>query len=516
MIENRNKHILIIASHALTVLGAFILAIHPILWLVGSWTDASYDSDGLWVFLFVFGLFLWSISSEKNNDAGKKKYLALILLLCTALVRLIGQVLAINIIGAVALVIDIYAIGLLMNLSSRRRSLSAGWLAIIFAFSLPLERVIQRTIGYILQHISADGSCFILSSIFESVHCEGIRILINNKDVLVDLPCSGAHSTLLLLLLYSAFMALYQPSLKQGIIGLILTGITALIANVIRITMLAIGIAYPSIIFDIDVMQSPWHDLMGIIALIIGAMPVLFCAYRIKEKTEKHTSFHEAKNHNKTTASYITSSEHYQLIIAVLFIIIACIIINIPKKPIDISRTYETISLPNVIGNHIGTPIKLRPKEEAYFTQFGGAAAKMQFGDRSLMVVKTSAPLRHLHAPDECLRGMGFKVTYKGLSHAVIPTAIYKATAPDDSTWRIAVSFVSENGYITTNVSEAVWRWLQNPNEDWSAIQRISPWDEEESSLNQWDKDIVTALDLYLSPQTTQPKQFQSYQRNDT
>ncbi|MCH2037901.1 MAG: exosortase T, partial [Rickettsiales bacterium] len=283
MTDKLHKHHILIAAYALTMLGAFILAIHPIQWLVNSWRDPSYDSNGLWIFICVVGLFVWSITS--NNVAQTERinqhHLALLLLIATALVRLISQVLAINIIGAVALIIDVYALGLLMNLSGRKRSVSPGWLAIIFAFSLPLERVIQRTIGYALQHVSADGSCIVLSTLFESVTCEGIRILINGTDVLVDLPCSGARSTLLLLLLFSMFMALHRPNFMHGVLGLLLTMLCALIANVIRITMLAIGLAYSSSVFGINVMQSPWHDLIGIVALAIGSIPIIWGVYAI-------------------------------------------------------------------------------------------------------------------------------------------------------------------------------------------------------------------------------------------
>jgi hypothetical protein len=72
---------------------------------------------------------------------------ALTLILVSATVRLAGQVLAINTVGALCLVLDVYALGLLLRLARRARPISPAWLAVVFAFSLPLERIVQRTIG---------------------------------------------------------------------------------------------------------------------------------------------------------------------------------------------------------------------------------------------------------------------------------------------------------------------------------------------------------------------------------
>lgn len=192
------------AARTLFAIALSILAIEPVLWLVRTWRDPSYDSQGFPVFLIAAGLFIWSITSQRQNRDAIHRGCAIRLLIATALIRLAGQVLAINTIGAIALVIDVYAIALLCGLHTRARAVSPGWLALCFAFSLPLERIVQRTIGYGLQNLSADGACVVLGTIFDDVICEGVRIVIAGVDVLVDLPCSGARAALLLLLLFCA------------------------------------------------------------------------------------------------------------------------------------------------------------------------------------------------------------------------------------------------------------------------------------------------------------------------
>ena len=132
--------------------------------------------------------------------------------------------------------------------------------------------------------------------------------------------------------------------------------------------------------------------------------------------------------------------------------------------------------------------------------QFGGAAARADYGPNSLLVVRTSAPLRHLHAPDECLRGLGLDVEYLGPSYQPVPAAVYRATTADGRAYRINVTFVSDRGHVTTNVSEAVWRWLQAPGSVWSTVQRISPWDAPHPAQNAFEHAVAAAFDLPRPP----------------
>jgi hypothetical protein len=187
------------------------------------------------------------------------------------------------------------------------------------------------------------------------------------------------------------------------------------------------------------------------------------------------------------------------------FLLVAALIVSLPRTPIDVARPDIKISLPLMIDNHEGIPSPLLPKEKIYFTQYGGAAAKASYGNNGLLVIQTSSPLRHLHAPDECLRGLGFEVRHVGISYDTIPTAVYKATTAEGQSYRVAVSFISDQGHITSNVSEAVWRWMQEPDSVWSAIQRISPWEQDSSITRRWDRAVLAALDIDI---TQRPAEF--------
>jgi hypothetical protein len=183
---------------------------------------------------------------------------------------------------------------------------------------------------------------------------------------------------------------------------------------------------------------------------------------------------------------------------SLVFLLLAMVIISRTPQPLDVGRELAKPYAPHYLAGTYGQPVALLAKERAYFEQFGGAAIKMQYAERGLLITRTESPLRHLHAPDECLRGLGFEVDYLGSHDKQLPTAVYRAVSPDGAEWKVSVSFISGNGATASNVAEAVWQWLQRP-QPWMAIQRISPWNSSSEADNDWDRKLFAALDLLPS-----------------
>ncbi|MDG1858404.1 MAG: exosortase T, partial [Emcibacteraceae bacterium] len=277
-------------------------------------------------------------------------------------------------------------------------------------------------------------------------------------------------------------------------IGFFITIISAYLINVLRICVLAIFIGFPGLIFHIDVMAQPTHDVIGLALLSLGAIPIALWA---RSRTAQSQVIKQLPKTLIKDAWWLTQERFTfnKAYLAAGLMIMAVVITQIPKKAYDVSRKDLTINIPITLNGEFAVVNALLPKEEAYFTQYGGAAVKASYGDQSLLVVRTSAPLRHLHAPDDCLRGLGMDVEYRGVTYDPIPTAIYKATDDQGIDFRVAVTFVSsDQKYMTTNVSEAVWRWTQNPSEDWIAVQRISKWDDPKHTT--FDYAVMASFEL--------------------
>jgi exosortase/archaeosortase family protein len=471
---------------------AAVLAVDPVRWLVGTWRDPAYDSDGLLVFLAAAGLLAWSVAGPVVVRAPRRHRLAFGLIALSASVRLAGQVLAINTVGALCLAVDVYALGVLLAVGARARPLSPAWLAVVFAFSLPLERIAQRSIGYLLQQVSAAGACGVLGSLYDSVACTGVRIVLAGKDVLVDLPCSGARALLLTLLAFAGAAAVCRPAPVQAAAGVLIALASALAANVLRITVLAVGIAEPWRLGGIAVMEQPWHDLIGLATLALACAPLLAWAQR---------TWHPQRGGGAapimpSIAPLPLRQSRISMSVGLAAFAGAVAVVNLPRTPVDVGQRNLAAALPVSLAGYALEPVALEPREQAFFAQFGGTAVKGQYGPHGLLLVRTSSPLRHLHTPDDCLRGIGFRVAYLGAEFAPVPTAVYRAVAPDGARYRIDVSFVSDRGEATSNVAAAVWRWLNGEARSWTAVQRVSPEAMPEAQRAQWTAAVVAALEL--------------------
>lgn len=468
-----------------------LLAAGPAHWLAETWRDPAFASSGFAYFAIAAALFAWSVTSPvvREADAAAQRQ-AILLLAATACVRLAGQVLAVDTIGAFALAIDVFALARLAGLERRARAISPFWLAVMFAFSLPLERIAQRLIGFGLQQLSAEGACGVLSVLFGAVQCAGVRITVDGADVLVDLPCSGSRALLMFGFAFAALAALARPSLRMAVIGAILALTAAFAGNVLRIVLLASGVALGPDTLGFDVMAQPWHDIAGLVSLG-AALPVLLSWSRnVKPRRDQVRDAPSASPRVAHAFSRLGPAASFAFLAAALAIVAA------PRAPVDIARRDLSVEAPMRLGDYAATPIALTRGERDYFQQYGGAAAKAAYGPFALLVTRTSAPLRHLHAPDECLRGLGYRVSYVGLRFEPTPTAIYRAVAPDGRAYRVETSFVSDSGQATASVAEAIWLWLADRTSTWGAVQRIAPETADPNAFAAFDRDVIAALDL--------------------
>ncbi|WP_428669483.1 exosortase T [Roseibium sp.] len=471
-------------------LASLILAYEPLCWLIGSWIDPSYASTGA-VYLFaIAALLVWSLTSSAERSSCHSSTLAVLLLATSALMRLAAQVLAVNVIGGVALALDVFALATLLRTGERKRPVSPFWLSVLFLFTLPVERIVQRLLGYPLQEVSAKLSCAGLGLVFPDLSCSGIRIELSGRDVLVDLPCSGTSGLMLALAFTVILSAVYRPRFSTATLWIFLTLVFGILGNALRIGLIAIGLAHPDYAFGADVMAEPVHSLIGYLTLFFSLLPVLVF-YRpnsARKRLEvRYLSFRQVSRRDRNMA-------------ALVFVSLALIIVTLPRQALDVSSAAEPAPLPLSLAGEAGVKEELLPIEERYFRQFGGHARKRRYGPMALTLVQTTSPLRHLHAPDDCLRGLGYDVDFLGTRFTPVPTALYRARAKTGEAWQVAVTFVSDRGDVTHNIAEAIWLWLRMPGTSWTSIQRITPWSLAEHDRTAFEAATLAALDLSPNP----------------
>ena len=152
-------------------------------------------------------------------------------------------------------------------------------------------------------------------------------------------------------------MTLCRPGTAKGILGLILTIISGVLVNVFRIVVMATGLVYPELFMNIDVMEAPWHDLLGLVFLAIGCLPVTYWAYKVYNQ-----KFFQ-NNAIKRKEIYKPLVKLNPLLKACVFLILAVTIISLPRKPIDVAIPNITVELPPWINGNTAIHVGLLSQE---------------------------------------------------------------------------------------------------------------------------------------------------------
>ena len=481
-------------EETLLVCGAALLAIEPTRWLVGTWVQDGYDGFGAVPAALSATLFAWAGSSPLIAPAIPTRRGPWFLLLLTALLRLASQWLAIDVLGALLLGVDVFAAARIARLDQRTRAIAPGWLAILFCFSLPLEPMLQRVLGYPLQELSTGLACAALSPFFEDLVCEAVRLRINDVDVQVDLPCSGAELLFTIALVFALMNTLKRPTFTAAAAASVACLGLALGVNALRISVLAVGLVYGDWL-PFSVMAPLPHTVIGVLAVGL-ASAALYALLRALPATPTGGSNRGAARPRRQARATRVA----RLSAAAGFVTVAAGMSAIQPQPVDATLPLPAPELPLAAGGYVADAAPLTPLEHAYFKRYGGSAARASYGPFGLLLVSTGSPLRHLHDPTICLTGNGYHVELLGTDHQTA-TTVYRAHRPGQPqhAYLVRVSYIASDGALATSVGEVVWRWLHNPASRWTMVQRLTPEAAafaRDSDARTWDTAVRRAFNL--------------------
>lgn len=498
----------------LLVAGSLALLVEPALWLARTWVDPTWDSDGAWAAAACVLLLARSMRSGPAAPAPqadrRSARLALGLVLATAAVRIVGRVLAIRVVGALALAVDVAAVGVALRLSRRPWPLHPAALAGLFAFALPLEPLLQRVLGYPLRLVSTVVAHAALTPFADGLTRAGTLLVTDGQALAIDLPCSGARGLTLLAALAAAVACRRRPGVVGAAAGALAVAAGALAANTVRIVAVYAGLRA-----GLPVLAEPWHGLLGLVGLALGAAPLLVVATRWPIRTapaavvapaarttdDAPGGFPAARTVPRETPARVATAPR---VAAALLVGAAAALLLVPERPLDVSGAVAPVRLPQTLGPWRGAAVPLEPTERRYFERFGGRVAKATYGDgvgpaHQVVVVRTTSPVRHLHAPDRCLAGAGHTVERVGVRPGGVPTVVWRSRDPDGALWRVEASFLGPRGETAATVSEVAWRWLRAPGGAWTLVERITPWDAcpaDPSGCARFEAALLAALDV--------------------
>ncbi|MEZ4459826.1 MAG: exosortase T [bacterium] len=463
----------------LVLAASAILAFEPVTWLWRTWTDPAWASDGEFVFLALAAVALWSYRSPV--DTNHNTSLAWTWLGVSAVVRAVGNVLAVNVIGALMLCVDIFAVARMLRLGERKRRVSPAWLALAFAFSLPVERILQRLVGHALQWVSAQGAFAMLRVFEEGTTLHGVELTVRGVRVLVDLPCSGARGLMILTVAYVLLSAVRRPRMWDAIVGAGVVLAAGLAANTLRVFLLAEGIVHRDVL-GLDVMSQPWHDLVGLFCLGAALAPVVLWSARCA-----------------STPTRLALPAPTPRVAVGMVVLGFATLAFAPARPIDVSKPVAAPQVPSFVAGFLAKPQGLTPLEQSYFTAYGGGASRATYGPFGVLLVRTSSPVRHLHSPEECMAGAGWDVQRIGVTGAAHPGATWRI-ARDGQTHVVRATYVSNHGQHVATLEHAIWMWLADPTHVWTAVERTYPPGADEATREAFDHEVFHRLNIKENP----------------
>lgn len=442
--------------------GALALMVGPAAWLADSW---AHNPSGALVALAWGGLILASVFS--GPAPGDRRGAAAALSL-GILVRIAARWAQIDSLGALVLVLDAYALARLLGVGRRPLALSPGWMAALFAFSLPVEAILGRLVGWPMRLAAAEATAALVGATRQ-----GTRIIGDVVQLDVDLPCSGVQGLSLLCVAAIGLLA----ARRGPPTALLLAVAGAFVANVVRLLLLMIGLGQ-----GWPLLAEPHHSAVGIVGLMLGALPLLLAARRWP---------------SRTPAPPPTGARPMRPVVAGGLSGLAVVAALAPLPTLGAAQP-PAVGLPASMGMWVGEPLPVEAGEARFFDRAGGEIEKRRYAapgeaERTVLLIRTAAPLR-MHDPTLCLTGDGWTLERIGVRGE---TALWRGVAPDGAAYLVTVDFRSTSGDAAGSVSEMLWRWSRRPDQGWIVVEQIVPWSAcEDGNCEHFDALLRGALEV--------------------
>ena len=252
--KNKNLYLLLIS---VTIF--LILIYHStFVWLYERYISAdSYYSHGFLV-PFVSVFLIWLKRRDLKIEKGKFNPLGLILIVFSLLVHYLSLLAGVYFISGFSILGLVFGISLFLFGNTLTKKIAFPLFFLIFMFPLPLVAV--NTIGFPLKMFVTDSVVFFLKNAVNlPVRNEGFRIFFPTGSLLVENPCSGLRSLIVMLALGSIFAYFLRSSIKKKVILFLLCIPVALLSNMLRVVLLSLSVY----VYGGTATQKYFHDLTG-------------------------------------------------------------------------------------------------------------------------------------------------------------------------------------------------------------------------------------------------------------
>ena len=152
----------------------------------------------------------------------------------------------------------------------------------VIVVSQILIQVLQASLGALLQQTSATSATALIG-VFYRVHQEGMQMILTGRNILLEGPAASIQCFIWLLVGFGVLLVRKRPGFQDSVCGMVRTLVFAYVANTVRITLLATGVAFPNLAGGLDVMAHPVYELIWFGSwLFCGVLPLWSWARKIR------------------------------------------------------------------------------------------------------------------------------------------------------------------------------------------------------------------------------------------
>jgi len=173
-----------------------------------------------------------------------------------------------QLLSAVSLVMALPGLSLLFL--GRERTKAILFPLIFLAFTLPIPLAFTESLHLVLRQIATVASAQVIPWLGIPLYVEGTTLHIPKGTLQVADACSG-FSTLYAALAIACLTAYMCPDPRRRILVLLLAAPIAIGANIIRVVLLVLLVAWQGI----DILGTSWHTISGLFTFAL-ALPIIF------------------------------------------------------------------------------------------------------------------------------------------------------------------------------------------------------------------------------------------------
>ncbi len=328
--------------------------------------------------------------------------------------------------------------------------------AVLLSLALPWVATLQFLLSYPLRVVVATTAGGLLSLFGVEVTREGTDLWHQGMAVGVDAPCSGLRMLWFLLFAAAFLTARFRLDWPRALFCLALGGVLALLANILRATVLF----FP----EAGLVSWPlWtHEATGLLFFAPALIALLLCTRRLERKAASESRMMVSM----PSTGWVRAFCAVAVILSLSWFLRA-------EAPVTKPLAQSAVEWPDQFRGLALTPLPLSMREEHFASGFPGALARFRCGEGEVIFRRVDRATRMLHPAEDCFKAAGFEM--RRLSASVVAEdglwQVWEARRGDDPALWVCEQIRAANGDLFTDVSAWYWQALRHPeNGPWTAV----------------------------------------------